>query len=46
MIDGKNFFDQQVKHKLMTYMIIKLQNKTQKTAAGQRDDYKTIFLEV
>ena len=35
MIDGQNFFDQPVKHKLMTYDSIR------KIATGQGDDYIT-----
>ena len=35
MADGQNFFDQPVRHKLMTY------DNIQKLATGQRDHYKT-----
>ena len=35
MIDGQNFFDQPVRHKLITY------NPIQKITTGQRDDYTT-----
>ena len=35
MADGQNFFDQPVRHKLMTY------DNIQKLATGQRDDDKT-----
>ena len=35
MTGGENFFDQSVKHNLMTY------DNIQKIATGQRDDYTT-----
>ena len=38
MIDRKNFFDQPVKHKLMTY------DNIRKIATGQGDDYTTSWL--